>query len=72
MPVLSLCLRRHTVTNLSVQTENLQAAESHLSDVDLAQKVTEFARNQILTQSAVAMLAHPTSLPRILAGLLEG
>ena len=45
----------NTISNLSTQTENLQAAESRISDVDVATEMTKFVRNQILTQSAVAM-----------------
>jgi len=62
----------NTITNLSVQAENLQAAESRISDTDVAVEMTEFVRNQILSQSATAMLAQANSLPQMLAGLLEG
>jgi len=61
-----------TVTNLEVQAENLQAAESRISDVDVAQEMTEFVRRQILTQSAVAMLAQANSLPRMAMQLIGG
>ncbi|MBD5558270.1 MAG: flagellin, partial [Desulfovibrio sp.] len=47
----------NTITNLTTQAENLQAAESRISDVDVATEMTQFVRNQILTQSAVAMLS---------------
>lgn len=46
----------NTVTNLSIQAENLQFAESRISDADIATEMTEFVRQQILTQSAAAML----------------
>ncbi|MDE7063878.1 MAG: flagellin, partial [Desulfovibrionaceae bacterium] len=62
----------NTVTNLSIQAENLQASESRISDVDVATEMTEFVRSQILSQAATSMLAQANSLPRILAGLLEG
>lgn len=62
----------NTVTNLEVQAENLQAAESRISDVDVAQEMTEFVRNQILTQAAVAMLAQANSLPRMAMQLIGG
>ncbi len=35
------------------------------------EKVTELVRNQILSQTGVAMLAQDNSLPRMLAGLLD-
>ncbi|MGL1861103.1 MAG: flagellin [Pseudodesulfovibrio sp.] len=62
----------NTITNLEIQAENLQAAESRISDVDVAQEMTEFVRNQILTQSAVAMLAQANSLPRMAMQLIGG
>ncbi|MBG0777500.1 MAG: flagellin [Desulfovibrionaceae bacterium] len=61
---------QNTITNLQVQAENLQAAESQISDVDVSTEMTEFVRNQILTQSAVAMLAQANSLPRLALNLL--
>ncbi|WP_285906532.1 flagellin [Pseudodesulfovibrio pelocollis] len=62
----------NTITNLEIQAENLQAAESRISDVDVAQEMTEFVRNQIMTQSAVAMLAQANSLPRMAMQLIGG
>lgn len=62
----------NTITNLEIQAENLQAAESRISDVDVAQEMTEFVRNQILTQGAVAMLAQANSLPRMAMQLIGG
>ncbi len=62
----------NTISNLSVQAENLQAAESRISDVDVATEMTEFVRNQILTQAAVAMLAQANSLPRLAMQLIGG
>jgi len=62
----------NTITNLEIQAENLQSAESRISDVDVAQEMTEFVRNQILTQSSVAMLAQANSLPRMAMQLIGG
>lgn len=62
----------NTINNLSIMAENLQAAESRISDVDVASEMTEFVRNQILTQSAVAMLAQANSLPRMAMQLIGG
>jgi flagellin len=61
-----------TVANLQIQAENLQAAESRISDVDVATEMTEFVRQQILTQSAVAMLSQANSLPRMALQLIGG
>ncbi len=60
----------NTVSNLSIQAENLQAAESRISDVDVATEMTEFVRNQIIAQSGVAMLAQANSLPQLALQLL--
>jgi flagellin len=62
----------NTITNLGVQAENLQAAESRIADVDVATEMTEFVRQQILSQAAVAMLAQANSLPRLAMQLLGG
>ena len=62
----------NTISNLQIQSENLQAAESRISDVDVALEMTEFVRNQILTQAAVAMLAQANSLPRLAMQLIGG
>ena len=62
----------NTITNLNVQAENLQAAESRISDVDVATEMTQFVRNQILTQSAVAMLGQANSLPQMAMQLIGG
>jgi flagellin len=62
----------NTISNLTIQAQNLQAAESRISDVDVATEMTEFTRNQILVQSAVAMLAQANSLPQMALRLIQG
>lgn len=62
----------NTVQNLQIQAENLQAAESQISDVDVALEMTNFVRYQILTQAAVAMLSQANSLPRLALQLMSG
>jgi flagellin len=62
----------NTITNLQIQAENLQAAESRISDVDVATEMTTFTSNNILAQSAVAMLAQANSLPSLALSLLGG
>ena len=62
----------NTITNLNTQAENLQAAESRISDVDVATEMTQFVRNQILSQSAVAMLSQANSLPKMAMQLIGG
>ncbi len=60
----------NTVSNLTTQAENLQASESRISDVDVATEMTQFVRNQILTQSAVAMLSQANSMPQMAMQLI--
>ena len=62
----------NTITNLQIQAENMQAAESRISDVDVATEMINFVRNQILTQSAVAMLSQANSLPQMALQLMQG
>ena len=62
----------NTISNLTTQAENLQAAESRISDVDVATEMTQFVRNQILTQSAVAMLSQANSMPQMAMQLIGG
>ena len=61
----------NTVTNLQVQSENLQAAESRISDADVATEMMNFVRNQILSQSSVAMLAQANSFPQMAMSLIR-
>ena len=60
----------NTVSNLTIQSENLQAAESRIRDVDVATEMTNFVRNQVLTQSAVAMLSQANSMPQMALQLI--
>ena len=61
----------NTVSNINIQAENLLAAESRISDVDVATEMTTFVRNQILTQSATSMLAQANAFPHMLLELLH-
>ena len=60
----------NTVANLNIQAENLQAAESRISDVDVATEMTTFIRNQILSQTATAMLSQANAFPHMLMQLI--
>jgi len=62
----------NTVSNLSIQAENLQAAESRISDVDVATEMTAYTSNQIKVQAAVAMLAQANTLPQLALQLMGG
>ena len=60
----------NTMANLTIQAENLQAAESRISDVDVAAEMTEFTRNNFLAQAATAMLAQANSLSQLALSLM--
>jgi len=60
----------HTVENLRVASENLQAAESRIRDVDMAAEMAEFSKQQILEQAGVAMLAQANMAPQSVLQLL--
>jgi len=60
----------NTITNLSIQSENVQASESRISDVDIASEMTEMVRNQVLAQAGIAMLSQANSLPQMALSLL--
>jgi flagellin-like hook-associated protein FlgL len=62
----------NTITNLTIQAENLTASESRISDVDVATEMTEFTKNQILAQAATAMLAQANSVSQMALTLLGG
>ncbi|MBT3273736.1 MAG: flagellin [Spirochaetales bacterium] len=47
----------YAMEGLAIGAENLQAAESRIRDADMAKEMVEFVKNQILVQSATAMLA---------------
>jgi len=50
--------------NLATTTENMQAAESVIRDVDMASEMTTFTKNQILMQAGTAMLAQANMAPQ--------
>ena len=60
----------NTMTNLEIQAENLQAAESRISDVDVATEMTEFTKNNVMAQAATAMLAQANSMNQLALSLL--
>ena len=61
----------NTVGVLNVQTENLMAAESRISDVDVATEMAAMTRNQVLAQAGVAMLAQANMMPQMALTLLR-
>ena len=59
-----------SVGNLSVSIENLQAAESSIRDADIAKEIADLTRNQILVQSATAMVGQANLIPQSILQLL--
>ena len=60
----------HKIANLKTTAENLTASESRIRDVDMAEEMTNFTKNNILSQAATAMLAQANSLPQNVLSLL--
>ena len=61
----------HTVNNLSVMEENIQNAESRIRDTDVADEMMAYVKNNILIQSAQAMLAQANQVPQGVLHLLQ-
>ena len=60
----------HTIANLGTSAENLQAAESRIRDLDMAEEIMAFTKNNILQQAATAMLAQANMAPQSVLQLL--
>ena len=60
----------HTQNNLSVMAENIQDAESTIRDTDVADEMMAYTKNNILIQSAQAMLAQANQIPQGVLQLL--
>ncbi|OUO39651.1 flagellin, partial [Flavonifractor sp. An306] len=61
----------HTINNLSVMQENIQDAESTIRDTDIADEMMSYTKNNILIQSAQAMLAQANQVPQGVLQLLQ-
>ena len=61
----------HTLNNLSVMKENIQDAESTIRDTDVAEEMMSYTKNNILIQSAQAMLAQANAVPQGVLQLLQ-
>lgn len=61
----------YAISNLSATKENLTAAESRIRDVDMADQMVSYTKDNILTQSAMAMLAQANQLPQQILTLLQ-
>jgi len=61
----------NTVQVINLQAENLQAAESRISDVDVATEMASMTRNQVLAQAGIAMLTQANMIPQMALSLLR-
>ena len=61
----------HTIKNLDNASENIQASESRIRDVDMAKEMMDFTKNNILQQAAQAMLAQANQAPQGVLQLLR-
>ncbi len=61
----------YTGNELGVLSTNLSAAKSQITDVDVAQESTNYAKEQILVQSGTAMLAQANANPQSILKLLQ-
>jgi flagellin len=61
----------HTIKNLDTSSENLQASESRIRDVDMAKEMMAFTKNNILMQAAQSMLAQANQAPQGVLSLLR-
>jgi flagellin len=57
---------------VDIQAENLLAAQSRITDVDVATEMAAMTRGQVLAQSGIAMLAQANTMPQMALQLLKG
>jgi flagellin len=62
---------QHTINNLSVEQENLQASNSSILDTDMASEMSNYTRTQILQQAGTSMLKQANSAAQGVLSLLQ-
>jgi len=60
-----------TISSIETMRLNLSAANSRIRDVDVASETATLARNQVLSQAGVSMLAQANQLPQLALNLLQ-
>ena len=60
-----------TMSNLTSNIQSIESARSSIEDVDFAAEAADLAKNQILAQSATAMLAQASAISQNVLGLLS-
>ena len=61
----------HTIANTDNTAENLQAAESRIRDVDMAEQMVDYSKDTILQQAAQSMLAQANQQTQGVLALLQ-
>lgn len=61
----------HTINNLAVSSENMTASYSRIMDVDMAEEMTNYTTEQVISQAAVSMLAQANERPSQVLQLLQ-
>ena len=61
----------HTVASINVASENLNASESRIKDLDVAAEMVNFTKTQILQQAGTSILAQANSAPQNILTLLR-
>ena len=61
----------HTHNNLSVTSENMQAAESQIRDTNMAEEITKYTSSNIVLQSSNMVLTNANNLPQTILELLK-
>jgi len=61
----------NTIKSLSLNYENMMAADSRIRDVDMAAEMVNFTRDEILVQTGTAMLAQANFKPQLIMKLVE-
>ena len=61
----------NVISALNIQLENLQAAESRISDADVAEEMAKMTKNQVLAQAGISMLAQANTIQQIALKLIQ-
>ena len=61
----------HTVSNLDITNENMTASYSRIMDVDMAEEMTNYTTEQVVSQAATSMLAQANERPSQVLQLLQ-
>lgn len=61
----------HSISSLDITEENMTAAYSRIMDVDMAEEMTEYTKNQVLSQAGISVLAQANERPSQILQLLQ-